>query len=260
MNFIKTHKFFVFCILLGIIIASTEENISFVSLLILGPLVGCIFYFSIVLPIKLIKKIVLIIKTHLTSSTNNLSRKVISEKSSKNSKIKTVVLKKKTLKDEISELKKIAQNNRPILSNNWNVDNLDLNTADNDSTLEFKITINKNTRVIEDEDDIDDDFDLPGYGAIIWEDKNGMPINFDYTNAKGIYSERKILLKRIYKDSKTRFYFWGHCLLRESMRTFISTNVENIYDDNGVIIELPDFIDTLVGYKAYGTKKIKEIK
>ena len=44
------------------------------------------------------------------------------------------------------------------------------------------------------------------------------------------------------------------------MRTFISTNVENIYDDNGVIIELPDFIDTLVGYKAYGTKEIKEIK
>ena len=135
-------------------------------------------------------------------------------------------------------MKKIAQNNKSIIQNSYTLNN---SYSDNNN------------------DDIDDDFDLPGYGAIIWENKKGVFVNFSYTNATGIHSERKILLQRIYKDSKTRFYFFGYCLLREAMRTFVSTRVDNVYDNQGVVIDLPDFINTLSGYEAYGTTEIKKI-
>lgn len=106
--------------------------------------------------------------------------------------------------------------------------------------------------------DLDDDFDLPGYGAIIWKSSEGLPISFDYVNAEGECTERTIILRKLYKDSKTRFYLQGHCLLRKSSRTFVSDRMKNIYNQQGEIFEIKEFIDKIAGYRAYGTTKIQE--
>lgn len=106
----------------------------------------------------------------------------------------------------------------------------------------------------------DDDFDLPGFGVIVWESAEGLPINFNYRNAAGVYTERSVILHKIYKDGKTRFYFQGTCLLRHASRTFLSTNIEDIYDNNGELIELPDFVNALTGYDAFGTSDVRAVK
>ena len=106
----------------------------------------------------------------------------------------------------------------------------------------------------------DDDFDLPGFGVIVWESAEGLPINFNYRNAAGVYTERSIILHKIYKDGKTRFYFQGTCLLRHASRTFLSTNIVDIYDNNGELIELSDFVNALTGYDAFGTSDVRAVK
>lgn len=104
-----------------------------------------------------------------------------------------------------------------------------------------------------------DDFDLPGYGIAIWESSKGVPINFNYVGADGKYTERTVIVHKMLKDSKTRFYFQGYCLLRKATRTFNSENIQDIYDMDGEIIEVPEFINKLAGYDAYGSTDILEI-
>ncbi len=104
-----------------------------------------------------------------------------------------------------------------------------------------------------------EDFDLPGYGKVVWESAKGLPVNFIYETGKG-QTERTVILHKIYKDSKTRFYFQGYCLLRKALRTFNSEHVADLYDTNGEVFEIPEFIDRTVGYAAYGTKTVREIK
>lgn len=106
----------------------------------------------------------------------------------------------------------------------------------------------------------DDDFDLPGYGVAIWESSEGVPINFNYVRADGKYTERTVIIHKMTKDSKTRFYFQGYCLLRKATRTFNSENIQDIYDMNGEIIEVPEFVNRLAGYDAYGSTEVKSVK
>lgn len=112
----------------------------------------------------------------------------------------------------------------------------------------------------EEDDDDDDDFDLPGFGEPIWESKVGVPVNFAYTNACGKKTKRRVTLHKIFKDSKTRFYFRGYCHLRNEERTFISNNIRDLHDDNGEILDLPEFINSLAGYSAFGSTKVKSIR
>lgn len=106
----------------------------------------------------------------------------------------------------------------------------------------------------------DDDFNLPDYGVAVWKSSKGLPINFNYKNANGEYSERTVIIHQMTKDSKTRFYFHGYCLLRKAKRTFNSENIQDIYDMNGEILDLPDFINKLAGYDAYGTTEVKSVE
>lgn len=106
----------------------------------------------------------------------------------------------------------------------------------------------------------DDDFDLPGYGSVIWNSSEGLPINFNYIDSDGNYTERTVVLHRLYKDSKTRFYFQGYCLMRKALRTFVSDRVQDIYDLNGELFEIPQFINNLTGYPAFGSNEVREVE
>lgn len=110
------------------------------------------------------------------------------------------------------------------------------------------------------EENGDDDFDLPGFGEPIWESKEGVPVNFAYTNACGKKTKRRVTLHKIFKDSKTRFYFRGYCHLRNEERTFISNNIRDLHDDNGEILDLPGLINDLAGYSAFGSTEVKSVK
>lgn len=104
------------------------------------------------------------------------------------------------------------------------------------------------------------DFDLAGTGALIWKSDEGVPVNFSYTDAKGKKSDRQVVLHRIFKDSKTRFYLEGYCKLRRAERTFNSEKIELLHDTNGEIIELPEFINNIVGYEAFGSAEVRAIE
>jgi hypothetical protein len=106
----------------------------------------------------------------------------------------------------------------------------------------------------------DEDFDLAGLGALIWKSDEGVPVNFSYTDAKGKKSDRKVVLHKIFKDSKTRFYFEGYCQLRRAERTFDSEKIELLHDTNGEILELPEFINNIVGYEAFGSTEVRAIE
>jgi len=106
----------------------------------------------------------------------------------------------------------------------------------------------------------DEDFDLAGLGALIWKSDEGVPVNFSYTDAKGKKSDRKVVLHKIFKDSKTRFYFEGYCQLRRAERTFNSEKIELLHNTDGEILEMPDFINNLVGYEAFGSAEIRKIE
>lgn len=110
---------------------------------------------------------------------------------------------------------------------------------------------NKNTK---------EDFDLKGFGATIWESKEGEHINFTYTDASGKKTERKIILHKIMKDSRTRFYFEGYCKMRKASRTFCTDKIKNLHNEQGEVIELPDFINTTVGYGAFGSSEVRTIE
>lgn len=74
MNFIKTHKFFIFCIFLGMcVVSSSPEKFPFIIYLIISFLAGCAYYYIFMLPIKLIKKLLSFkdkIKNHVTKGTS----------------------------------------------------------------------------------------------------------------------------------------------------------------------------------------------
>lgn len=106
----------------------------------------------------------------------------------------------------------------------------------------------------------DEDFDLAGLGALIWKSDEGVPVNFSYTDAKGKKSDRKVVLHKIFKDSKTRFYFEGYCQLRRAERTFNSEKIELLHNTDGEILEMPDFINNLVGYEVFGSAEIRKIE
>lgn len=114
--------------------------------------------------------------------------------------------------------------------------------------------------VIEQKRDTDDDFDLPGFGEPVWQSDKGVPINFSYTDASGKKTKRRIVLHKIFKDGKTRFYFQGYCQLRKAERTFVSDKIKDLHDDNGEIIDLPQFINNLTGYDAFGSAEVKPVK
>lgn len=114
--------------------------------------------------------------------------------------------------------------------------------------------------VIEQKRDTDDDFDLPGFGEPVWQSDKGVPINFSYTDASGKKTKRRIALHKIFKDSKTRFYFQGYCQLRKAERTFVSDKIKDLHDDNGEIIDLPQFINNLTGYAAFGSAEVRAVK
>lgn len=106
----------------------------------------------------------------------------------------------------------------------------------------------------------DEDFDLAGLGALVWKSDEGVPVNFSYTDAKGKKSGRQVVLHRIFKDSKTRFYLEGYCKLRRAERTFNSEKIELLHDMNGEILELPEFINNIVGYEAFGSTEVRAIE
>ena len=106
----------------------------------------------------------------------------------------------------------------------------------------------------------DEDFDLAGTGVLIWKSDEGVPVNFSYTDAKGKKSDRQVVLHRIFKDSKTRFYLEGYCKLRRAERTFNSEKIELLHDTNGEILELPEFINNIVGYEAFGSTEVRAIE
>lgn len=114
--------------------------------------------------------------------------------------------------------------------------------------------------IIEKKQDTDDDFDLPGFGEPIWQSDKGVAINFSYTDATGKKTKRRVILHKIFKDSKTRFYLQGYCQLRKAERTFISDKMKDLHDDNGEIFDLSQFIDGLVGYNAFGSTEVRTIK
>lgn len=114
--------------------------------------------------------------------------------------------------------------------------------------------------IIEKNQDTDDDFDLPGFGEPVWQSNDGVPVNFTYTDASGKKTNRSIILHKIFKDSKTRFYFQGYCKMRKAERTFVSDNIRDLHDDNGEILDLPEFINGLSGYGAFGSTEVKSVK
>lgn len=114
--------------------------------------------------------------------------------------------------------------------------------------------------IIEKNQDTDDDFDLPGFGEPVWQSDKGIPVNFSYTDASGKKTNRRIVLHKIFKDSKTRFYFQGYCQLRKAERTFVSDKIKDLHDDNGEIIDLPQFINDLTGYDAFGSAEVRAVK
>lgn len=111
-------------------------------------------------------------------------------------------------------------------------------------------------RIVEKDSIDDEDFDLPGFGEPIWQSTDGIDINLSYTDASGKCTKRRLSLHKIYKDSKTRFYFQGYCHLRKAERTFISDRIKDLHHINGEVIEIPEFINNLSGYEAFGSKKI----
>lgn len=113
---------------------------------------------------------------------------------------------------------------------------------------------------IEQKRDTDDDFDLPGFGEPVWQSDKGIPVNFSYTDASGKKTKRRIVLHKIFKDGKTRFYFQGYCQLRKAERTFVSDKIKDLHDDNGEIIDLPQFINDLTGYDAFGSAEVRTVK
>lgn len=114
--------------------------------------------------------------------------------------------------------------------------------------------------IVEKNQDNDEDFDLPGFGEPIWQSDKGVPVNFSYTDAKGKKTNRNIILHKIFKDSKTRFYFQGYCQMRKAERTFISDKIKDLHDNNGEIIDLPKFINDLAGYDAFGSSEIRGVE
>ena len=114
--------------------------------------------------------------------------------------------------------------------------------------------------VIEQKRDTDDDFDLPGFGEPVWQSDKGIPVNFSYTDASGKKTKRRIALHKIFKDGKTRFYFQGYCQLRKAERTFVSDKIKDLHDDNGELIDLPQFINGLTGYDAFGSAEVRAVK
>lgn len=114
--------------------------------------------------------------------------------------------------------------------------------------------------IIKKNQDTDDDFDLPGFGEPVWQSDKGSPVNFTYTDASGRKTKRSIVLHKIFKDSKTRFYFQGYCKLRKAERTFVSDNIRDLHDDNGEILDLSEFINSLAGYSAFGSTEVKSVK
>lgn len=105
-----------------------------------------------------------------------------------------------------------------------------------------------------------EDFDLPGFGSLIWKSEEGVPINFTYTDASKKKTKRRVVMHKMMKDSKTRFYFEGYCQLRKASRTFNSDNMQDLHDENGEIIEIEDFINNLAGYKAFGNAEVRIIE
>lgn len=121
-------------------------------------------------------------------------------------------------------------------------------------------TMHKFILEVKTEKSTDDDFDLQGFGSLIWKSEEGVPINFTYTDASKKKTKRRVIMHEMTKDSKTRFYFEGYCQLRKASRTFNSENMQDLHDDNGEIIEIEDFINKLAGYKAFGTKEVRTIE
>lgn len=105
-----------------------------------------------------------------------------------------------------------------------------------------------------------EDFDLPGFGSLIWKSEEGVPVNFTYTDASKKKTERRAVMHKLMKDGKTRFYFEGYCQLRKASRTFNSDNMKDLHDDNGEIIEIEDFINKLAGYKVFGNSEVRVIE
>lgn len=102
--------------------------------------------------------------------------------------------------------------------------------------------------------------DLPGYGLLIWNSKKGLPVRFSYVDAHGKKTERTVSLNKLFKDNPKRFYFQGKCSLRKEQRTFVSNRIENIYISANETISIHEFINSLAGYKAYGTNVFKQGK